>query len=208
MTRDVRAVHRPGPDDGHARRDAIVALVGESASSTISDSEALASLGIDLEEVKRRLEASFGPNALPSPDRPPFTPRARDALMRAVTESEAMYHGYVGTEHILLGLIADEGGLAHAILQARGIDFDALRTSILELAAGDYLRMKAADAKLDQLTMLAVPDHYDVFADIGKARVKEIEARTSAMKVFLDEYEAAIANAEAELAARGLTLKT
>src|SRR5258705_12725095 len=81
-------------------RDAIVALVGASAPSTISDSDALASLGIDLEEVKRRLEESFGPNALPSPDRTPFTPRARDALERAVSESEAMHHGYVGTEHI------------------------------------------------------------------------------------------------------------
>lgn len=193
-------------------RDAIVELVGESTPSAVSADEALASIGIDLVEVRRRIEEAFGEGALPSSTaRPPFTPRARDALERTVRESEALYHGYVGTEHMLLALLTDDGNMARAILVSRDIDLDTLRAEIIELAAVDYLRIKAADAKLQKLfELLLAADGLDerdrVFEDVGAARVEEVQARNAATKTFADEYEAAVSKAVAELALRGLAL--
>ena len=130
-----------------------------------------------------------------------------------VSVSESLHQGYVGTEHILLALLDDEGGLAHAILQARAIDLASLRNEILEMAAVDYLRIKAADAKLAKLWELAiearrrdVPIEEDVFGDVATARIKEVMARSEATKTFAAEYEAAVAKAEAELASKGLLL--
>jgi ATP-dependent Clp protease ATP-binding subunit ClpC len=204
-------VLRPRGIDEHAVRAAIVDMVGESTSS-VTDGDALASLGIDLDEVRRRLEESFGPNALPSPDRPPFTPRARDALERSVRESEALHHGYVGTEHVLLALLFDDDNFARTILVDRGIDLDALRNEILQLAAVDYLRIKATDAKLAKLHFLAIDagrrDDIDgIFRDVAVARVKEVQARNAATKAFADDYEAAVAKAESALASKGLVLR-
>ena len=201
-----------GIDEG-AVRASIVEMVGETT-STVTDGDALASLGIDLDEVRRRLEESFGPNALPSPDRPPFTPRARDALERTVRESEALFHGYVGTEHVLLSLLHDDGNVARTILVNRGVDLEVLRKEILAMAAVDYLRIKAADAKLAKLWELAIEARRrdetieeDVFGDVAVARIKEVQARNAATKTFADEYEAAVAKAETELASKGLLLR-
>jgi ATP-dependent Clp protease ATP-binding subunit ClpC len=197
--------------DANTVRAAIVETVGEST-STVSDGDALASLGIDLSEVRRRLTESFGPNALPSPDRPPFTPRARDALERTVRESEAHHHGYVGTEHVLLALLHEDGNFARKILTDHDIDLAVLRAEIVELAAPDFLRIKAADAKLVKLQFLVIDaqrfdDTEAAFKDVTAARVKEVTARTAATKTFADEYEAAVAKAEAVLKTKGLVLE-
>src|SRR5580704_19507198 len=87
-------------------------LVGEAS----EDAEALAAIGIDLDEIKRRIEDSFGPGAL---ERVPLTPRAplnwtgrqplaegsKLALALALKEARALHHTYIGTEHVLLGLL-------------------------------------------------------------------------------------------------------
>ena len=80
------------------------------------DAEALAAIGIDLDEVRRTVEETFGPGAL---ERVPLTPKgpvpragrlrlddlAKLALALSVKEARAMGHNYVGTEHLLLGLL-------------------------------------------------------------------------------------------------------
>src|SRR6266700_1166085 len=76
------------------------------------DAEALASIGIDLDEIRRRVEESFGPGALdqaPGPvqatGRITMTREAKQSIEFAVQEARALHHGYIGTEHLLLGLI-------------------------------------------------------------------------------------------------------
>src|SRR5207342_165590 len=83
------------------------------------DAEALGAIGIDLDEVRRRMEASFGPGALqwhPDPScrgaRPrlghiPFTPRAKKVLELSLREALALKDRHIGTEHLLLGLIRE-----------------------------------------------------------------------------------------------------
>ena len=64
-----------------------------------------------------------------------FTPRAQQVLQLARKQADSFNHGYVGTEHILLGLIALGHGVAINALQAVGIDFESVKLEI-EKAAG------------------------------------------------------------------------
>jgi ATP-dependent Clp protease ATP-binding subunit ClpA len=106
------------------------------------DAEALEAIGIDLEAVKAKIEETFGPGALADLDRPPrrgwfrrrrggghrpFTPRAKKVWELSLREALALKHNYIGTEHLLLGLLREGKGLAAKILADAGLDFVELR---------------------------------------------------------------------------------
>jgi len=85
--------------------------------ATSGDAEALATIGIDLDEIRRRIEESFGPGTLehlPLADqgslnrtgRMMLTREARQTLARSLKEARALHHSYIGTEHLLLGLLS------------------------------------------------------------------------------------------------------
>jgi ATP-dependent Clp protease ATP-binding subunit ClpA len=133
-------------DDVRARVERLVDQ--DAAPFTPEDAGALQSLGIDLDEVRRAAEEAFGVGAL---DRPavrggrargvgghiPFTAGSKKALELALREALHLGHTWIGTEHVLLGLVRDERCAAARILQARGIDPDAVRAAVLrEIAAG------------------------------------------------------------------------
>ena len=121
----------------------ILAEVGRGPLGT-GDAEALGAIGIDLEEVRRRVEASFGPGALQwRPGRGcgrvprfgghiPFTPRAKKVLELSLREALALKHKYIGTEHILLGLVREGEGLAMLVLTRLGAGPDAIRARVLD----------------------------------------------------------------------------
>jgi ATP-dependent Clp protease ATP-binding subunit ClpA len=104
------------------------------------DAAGLATLGIDLDEVRRRAEETFGPGALDrtraAQDRPrdghiPFAHDAKKALELALREAVRLRHGLIGTEHLLLGLLHD--GRARDVLVARGVGLDGARAMVEEL---------------------------------------------------------------------------
>jgi ATP-dependent Clp protease ATP-binding subunit ClpA len=119
---------------------------------TDAEAEALRIVGIELDEVRHRIEETFGPGALErGVDRRrggghiPFTSGAKKALELALREALQLGHRYIGTEHIVLGLIRDEGSSALRLLQDRGMDRDKVRAAILrELADGDTRRGRTA----------------------------------------------------------------
>jgi ATP-dependent Clp protease ATP-binding subunit ClpA len=108
------------------------------------DAEALGAIGIDLDEVRRRVEANFGPGALQwrpgrgcRGDRPrlghvPFTPRAKKVLELSLREALALKHRYIGNEHILLGLVREGEGLAMLVLVRLGAGPEAIRARVLD----------------------------------------------------------------------------
>jgi ATP-dependent Clp protease ATP-binding subunit ClpA len=119
---------------------------GDMAAS--SDAEALAAIGIDLDEIKRRIEDSFGPGAL---ERVPLTPRgplnwtgrlplaegSKLTLALALREARALHHTYIGTEHVLLGLLRVAERQPHAdfaavTLRDLGLDPARVRTLVLD----------------------------------------------------------------------------
>jgi hypothetical protein len=112
------------------------------------DAEALASIGVDLDEIRRRVEESFGPGAL---DRAPgaaqgtrritMTREAKQSVELAAREARALQHGYVGTEHLLLGLIGaaqrnPRGDFSPQTLRDLGIDPAEARQRVLDELRG------------------------------------------------------------------------
>ena len=136
-------------------RSEVVRLVGEGPSRTLDekDAEALRVLGIDLDEVRRRTEEVFGEGALggvvparrrhrkkacaASAGHIPFTPRAKKVLELALREAKALRHDYIGTEHILLGLVRERDGLASGMLSERSVSDERVRTVVRELLSGN-----------------------------------------------------------------------
>jgi ATP-dependent Clp protease ATP-binding subunit ClpA len=121
-----------------ALRSAVESLPGAPAAGL--DADALASIGIDLDEVRRRVEASFGPGALAprrrrglgrALNRRPFTPRAKRALEMSLREALALGHNHIGPGHILLGVVRDPGSGAAAALRHGGTSAEAVRAAAL-----------------------------------------------------------------------------
>ena len=101
-------------------------------------SEALAMIGIDLDEVRRRVEAAFGPGALERTRtgkrlcrERPLTCRAKKALELSLREALARGEGRVGSEHVLLALLRTDEGLAIRLLEDCGFSRDQVRLELL-----------------------------------------------------------------------------
>jgi ATP-dependent Clp protease ATP-binding subunit ClpA len=104
------------------------------------DAVALATLGIDLDAVRERVERTFGAGALSGSRRcrrgvwrggsVPFTSRAKKALELSLREAIAMGDSFIGAEHVLLGLAREDDGVAAQILRSRGVDRAAVRAAL------------------------------------------------------------------------------
>lgn len=124
------------------------------AAFTDADAEALRTVGVELDEVRRRIEETFGPSALERTIDPrrsrvsghiPFTQEAKKAFELALREALRLGHHYIGTEHLVLGLIRDERSAVVGLLQTRGLDRERVRAAFLrELADGDDRRGRTA----------------------------------------------------------------
>jgi ATP-dependent Clp protease ATP-binding subunit ClpA len=95
------------------------------------DAEALQAIGIDLDEVVRRIERNLG-GTVPARRRPRFARGSKKALELALREAIALRHNYIGTEHILLGLVRSDDRAVTQALATFGVDIGALRTSVAE----------------------------------------------------------------------------
>jgi ATP-dependent Clp protease ATP-binding subunit ClpA len=96
------------------------------------DAAALAAIGIDLGEVERRVEESFGPGALRGRrGRPRFGPNAKKALELALREAIALGDREIRGEHVLLGVMRDPGERVRALLARRGQSPEAIRAAVL-----------------------------------------------------------------------------
>ena len=113
----------------------------------------LESLGITLEETRDRVEEIAGRGREAPPARIPFTLPARQALERSLHEALQLGHTYVGTEHLLLSLIAEGGGTAAQVLAAQGADYDLVKERAVAMLTG---RHEQADPKT-RLVRLPVP---------------------------------------------------
>jgi ATP-dependent Clp protease ATP-binding subunit ClpC len=98
---------------------------------------ALTSMGISLDEMRRAVQDTIGRGAEPLPESGhiPFTPRAKKVLELSLRESQQLGHTYIGTEHILLALIREEG-VGAQLLAGAGVDLHRARQQVLELLHG------------------------------------------------------------------------
>jgi ATP-dependent Clp protease ATP-binding subunit ClpC len=97
---------------------------------------ALESLGISLDEMRAAVEGIIG-RGQRAPSRPiPFTPRAKKVLELSLREALQLGHDYIGTEHILLGLIREGDGVAAQVLVGAGVDLNLARQRVIGLLYG------------------------------------------------------------------------
>jgi ATP-dependent Clp protease ATP-binding subunit ClpC len=108
----------------------ILAAAGVVGTGGQEATDALASIGIDVEAIKRQADETFGPGRFRYP-RPPFTPRAKKVLELSLRESITLGHSYVGTEHLLLGMLAEGEGVGMQVLEALDVNLAELRPEIL-----------------------------------------------------------------------------
>ena len=92
--------------------------------------KALESLDISLEAVRAQVEEIIGHGTSTPTGHIPFTPRAKKVLELSLREALQMNHSYIGTEHILLGLIREGEGVAAQVLIRLGADLNTVRNSV------------------------------------------------------------------------------
>src|SRR6266513_2991788 len=98
--------------------------------------KALESLGISLEAVRQQVEEIIGQGQQAPSGHIPFTPRAKKVLELSLREALQLGHNYIGTEHILLGLIREGEGVAAQVLQKLGADLNRVRQTVIQLLSG------------------------------------------------------------------------
>jgi ATP-dependent Clp protease ATP-binding subunit ClpC len=98
--------------------------------------KALESLDINLDRIRSEVEKIIGSGETNPFGEIPFTPRAKRVLELAVDEGRQMGHNYVGTEHILLGLIREGEGVAAQVLKNLGADLEKVRKEVINLLGG------------------------------------------------------------------------
>ncbi len=105
--------------------------------------KALEALGISLEAVREEVEKTIGPAGSAPTGSPPFTPRAKKVLELSLREALQLGHNYIGTEHMLLGLVREGEGVAAQVLQSLGADLPRVRQQVIQLLSASSGREPA-----------------------------------------------------------------
>ena len=130
---------------------------------------ALVSLDISLDAVRLQVQEIIGRGQAAPTGHIPFTPRAKKVLELSLREALQLGHNYIGTEHILLGLIREGEGVAAQVLQKLGADLDRVRQTVIQLlsgAAGTEVRKVEGGAEMEvelatETAPVAVPSAQD-----------------------------------------------
>jgi ATP-dependent Clp protease ATP-binding subunit ClpC len=139
--------------------------------------KSLESIGISLDVVRTQVEEIIGEGRITPSGQIPFTPRAKKVLELSLRESMQLGHNYIGTEHILLGLIREGEGLGAQVLVKLGADLNRVRQQVIEM-----LSRHQGSEEFDILATAAAREFgtYDevigLLRDIAR-RVKRIEQR-------------------------------
>ena len=157
-------------------------LVGLISEGSNIAAKILAKQGLALRDVQKEVEAIIGRGSGFVPVEIPFTPRAKRIFEAAMKEARQMGNNYIGPEHLLLGLLQDNEGVAAKVLENLGVDRSQLRTEVIKslgdetvTSGGSNRRSSAKTATLDEfgtnLTQLAAEGKLDPM--VGRER--EIE---------------------------------
>ena len=99
--------------------------------------KALSLKGVDLDGTRKQIEEMIGKGAVSPEGHIPFTPHAKQVLELSLREALQLGHSYIGTEHILLGLIREGEGIGTQVLIKMEVDLGDLRSTVVDLIRGD-----------------------------------------------------------------------
>ncbi|MFH1394732.1 MAG: ATP-dependent Clp protease ATP-binding subunit [Candidatus Omnitrophota bacterium] len=124
----------------------------------------LTSLGMDSDKIRVEIEKLVQPGSAKIMESDiPFTPRAKKVIELAMDEARNLGHNYIGTEHILLGLIREGDGVASQVLLNVGLDLKTVRDEVLNLLGSSvpgYSAISGADAKRKKRTKTPALDSF------------------------------------------------
>jgi ATP-dependent Clp protease ATP-binding subunit ClpA len=155
--------------------------------------KALESLGISLQAVRQQVEEIIGRGQQAPSGHVPFTPRAKKALELAQREADAFGHNYIGTEHLVLGLIREGDGVAAQVLERLGADLNRVRQQVIQLLHG-YQGKPSRMGKRERARLLVT----------ALARVDSLSPRLAAierwvgMRPDLDDLDQEVAHVRRE----------
>jgi ATP-dependent Clp protease ATP-binding subunit ClpA len=147
----------------------------------------LESLDITVEEVRAQVARIVGQGEEIATGQIPFTPRAKRVLEHALREAIALGHNYVGTEHVLLGLVADYDGVAAQILLDFDADAEKIRAEVLVLLSGG--RASRAEPSFKPSAPVFSSELVDEINRVRTAKEEAIEAQEFEKAAGLRERE-------------------
>jgi ATP-dependent Clp protease ATP-binding subunit ClpC len=157
-------------------------LIGLIREETGIAAKVLRSMGVTLEDARIEVEKIIGRGAGFVSIEIPFTPEAKRALEFAQSESEEMEHNYIGTEHLLLGLISESENQAVRVLETFGVDLTKVRPQVIRML-GETTEVispsPSSSMTVQQIEMLFL--------------LKSIETKTVAIDRAVDELKQDIA---------------
>src|SRR3989440_327633 len=184
----------------------LLGLIGEGEGGA---ARALESLGISLEAVRQHAGEITGQGQQAPSGHIPFTPRATKVLELSLREALQLGHNYIGTEHILLGLIRDGEGVAAQVLVKLGADPGRVRQQVIQLLQGSPGKEPAAAGAppetikdkqlypLDLSALVAGSRYRGDFEERLKKVLKEIRTRGDII-LFIDELHTLVGAGAAE----------
>jgi ATP-dependent Clp protease ATP-binding subunit ClpA len=153
----------------------------------------LESLGISLEAVRRQVEEIIGRGQQAPSGHIPFTPRAKKVLELSLRESLQLGHNYIGTEHILLGLLREGDGVAAQVLVRLGADLNRVREQVIQLLHGYQGQdVGSAGSSLGGRARAVLPDDALAWFDALDRRLTALE-RWVSMQPDLEDLDQKIA---------------
>jgi len=135
--------------------------------------KALESLGISLDAVRQQVEEIIGQGQQAPSGHIPFTPRAKKVLELSRREAEQLGHSYIGTEHILLGLLREGDGVAAQVLVKLGADLNRVRQMVIQWLHGHPAKEPVSTRSAAQELRL-LPG--------VRARLEQVERRLAAIE--------------------------
>jgi hypothetical protein len=150
---------------------------------------ALTNLGVNVAELRAEVEAIVQAGAQPigAKVKLPQTPRAKKVIEYAMEESRQFKHDYVGTEHLLLGLLREREGIAAQVLSKRGLTLEAVRAEVIKLVGGapPPARTKPKGIVTKRASLMGRHSMYEQFTD--RAR-KVMQSANQEAQQFNHEY--------------------
>jgi len=108
----------------------------------------MTNLGLDIEKLRLEIEGLAKSGlAMATTPKPGGSPRARKVIEYAIEEARSLNHKYIGTEHVLLGLMRESEGIAALVLTNLGLKIEAVRDEVLEVLAGKGKRENPENGK-------------------------------------------------------------
>ena len=161
----------------------------------------LESLGISLDAVRQQVEEIIGRGEQAPSGHIPFTPRAKKVLELSLREALQLGHGYIGTEHILLGLLREGDGVAAQVLVTLGADLNRVLGQVILLLHGYQSQdVGSAGSHLRERARAVLPDDALAWFDALDLRLTALE-RWVSMQPDLEGLDQQIARVRREMEA-------